>query len=475
VGLVAGLLGVTAPAAGAHADPPRSVPTPAPPHGNARCVTGGVSFGIFSTGGPRIIAARQIPFCVSGAVTVAFHGSRSAGCAAHGLCGYRGTASWRLVGGQVLATESATHGARSWTTMPVFDSGAQRLQTVRRAGGKVRGRCTERGSANGIFGQETRVQRDRAEFVLPSGGVDVWRDRCAGPPSADLPRLVNPRVPFSQSLHGVARTSVSRTRHFAAGGWAGTVVERLTVSAGPSTRLPFGNGSHHHVPGKPERAVEAAFRVGPMTGSANVVWSHGRAGCTAFDACGLTGSEQLSADDRLTARGQLRLWAYGPAKRPQRDFLTALGVARGGDPKGISVTGIQSGENRLRVQATTRQPGARCTATTAAQFDSFAYGAGRLRVLLGAFGPPDPLRTSCPGPPLGEQAFTHLTITPGQLAGPHPSLTFDTPREFRSRGFHVAIDPDLTLPLTDRRISDHPGTALPFTRRSLVSGEPMMH
>ena len=53
----------------------------------------GVSFVI--GGGGRVVAQRNYDLTVSGDVRVAFRGDPGAGCAAHGVCAYSGTAIWK--------------------------------------------------------------------------------------------------------------------------------------------------------------------------------------------------------------------------------------------------------------------------------------------------------------------------------------------------------------------------------------------
>jgi hypothetical protein len=318
-----------------------------------------------------------------------------------------------------------------------------------------------------------RVHGGRFGVSLPRNGTDTWPVHCAGPLHRDLPPLVTPRLSLAQVLHGVSSAFVSRREKFANDGWSGTVTEHLSVSAGPSKGL--GDVSHP-VRNRHQRTVEATFRVAPMQGAVDVVWSHVPSGCATFDACRLHGTERLVPRGLSNRPALLHVWATGPAKRPERDYLTALGLARGGNPKGLAVTGIGTGGYRLGVDATTEQPRTRCEAANDAQVSAVAFGdkAG-YRLSLRSLVPTDPLRTSCPGPALGGRLLTRLRLVPGSLAARQVTLNFDTPREYREQDYHVAIDPNLTLAMTRLRVTNRVGALVPFSRRSVLSGDRMMH
>ena len=173
-----------------------------------------------------------------------------------------------------------------------------------------------------------------------------------------------------------------------------------------------------------------------------------------LDACALRGSEQM----RLLRgnAGTLELDAYGPADRPERDFLTALGVDRGGDADGITINALDLVGAPLRTTAVTSQDGARCRGTGAGSLGLYATTAhGRLSFHALGVGDTDPLRTSCPGPVLAARQLAEARPARGIFASRHVTLSFPrATRALQDSGFELRVHPRLELALTRARISN---------------------
>ena len=406
---------------------------------------------VLSQGGPRVLATHEIPICITGTVVTRFHGSRAAGCAARGLCGYRGSVTWRPRGGELLATEYATHAGRTWKTVLVLNDGPPHAAVARTAGSRVVATCRDQGVTPLTF-HETPVRHDRATIGLASGGTNEWHERCAGPVHASLPPLPAAQLPFQAMLRGVAGTTIARRQRFAGGGFAGTVSEHLSYSAGPARR------DHTGGPGSPpavkhERVVTVHFRAAFTSAAFGVDWSHARAGCSALDACGLHGSERLGMVHRRA--GTLDLDAYGPTDRPERDFLTALGVERGGNPHGIVLNGLDVPGGPIRTTAVTEQAGARCRGTGGGRLGLYASADGRLSFHALSFGATDLLRTSCPGPVMGSGQLAVARPAPGAFAARRVTLRFPSAQHALEDGeFEMQVHPRLGIALTRTGVSN---------------------
>ena len=134
--------------------------------------------------------------------------------------------------------------------------------------------------------------------------------------------------------------------------------------------------------------------------------------CAVLDTCGLTGALSFRS---VAHDASAEVVAFGSARRPYRDFLTALGLSRSGRAHGIMVSlqAVSSGSVRTSVS----QPGGTCTDTAATGGVSFSSGSpvgcfrrGALRHVA------DPV----PGPIFGLGASCVARLrSPGALGRPN--------------------------------------------------------
>ncbi|MBV9801626.1 MAG: hypothetical protein JO130_00485, partial [Solirubrobacterales bacterium] len=113
-----------------------------------------------------------------------------------------------------------------------------------------------------------------------------------------------------------------------------------------------------------------------------------------LDTCGLSGSLSLQSPAHDVSA---QVIATGPASRPYRDFLTALGISRNGRGHGIAVALLASWTGA--VQANISQSGETCTdsASTAGVEVGLQPGStGRFGGFTGSW------RTRCAGPLLDD-------------------------------------------------------------------------
>ena len=366
--------------------------------GPAQAQTSGQIIAVGVPGG-HVLSDTNIPIRVTGQMVVTFQGDAAAGCAAYGLCPYAGTIVASPSNGE-LTVATIRQGKRTRRAVGLFlgtgEAGVSTSAHVQRStpGGES-GMCAD-ANVFPFFGSPGAVTiHGRAVTIraLAKGG-SLLRTRCAGPLDGDLAG-VSPAatVSLGRALHGRETIDLSGTRTFAVHGFAGTVSSTLVFKLGkPATQQPSSVSFPPGIKTQRTRIVTERLRGTRLTGglSAAVSGTADPVVCGLLDTCGLTGSLALSESRRgVTAEVN----AMGPASRPYRDFLTALGLARGGRSSGISV--LMTVALFGRVQEQISQPGVTCTDTAAAGVVSAEIGIfGRSRggAAIG------PWRTRCPGP-----------------------------------------------------------------------------
>jgi hypothetical protein len=408
----------------------------------------------------RIVSQRDARVCIDGSVTVRFHGSRRAGCAAHGLCDYAGTEVWHPGGGDLTLAVVERHGHRAVDTVYATDDARPAAQVTRIVGGHVRGTCRDRGFTGDLEARLQPVDAGLVSFRPARAGVDHVPSRCGGPVDADLPMMPATQLPLAAVMRRREETHVVAQRRFARGGFAGTVAAHLSITVGRPGRS-F-SGGHAPYRGPATRIVTVSYRIATSTGSIAVSWSHPPAGCALLDACELRGTERVGLRSPAGSSRRLTLVAEGPAGRPERDFLAALGLSSTGNPLGIVVVGSQLAGTALGIRDMTAQSGAVCRETAAAHGSvlveaaaghlTFSLTPFGLDPLLGSSG--DPLRTSCPGPELGSHPMASLRLPPGALAAGRTTLAFTRPIGFDDDGYVVRLTPRITVRLTRTRIRE---------------------
>ncbi|MDQ6776375.1 MAG: hypothetical protein M3071_09200 [Actinomycetota bacterium] len=416
----------------------------------------------------KLLSETSVPVCATGRLTVSFSGDRATGCAARGSCGYSGTESWQPRGGGVLDVVSyRSHGRRGFAaTLLLGASGSPVLASVGRATGTAAPSvCRDSSDAFGGFFSPT-VSDGRLAVRLGEGGTPLLGTRCAGPLEVDLSAAL-PAATLSvrSALQGQTVLDLTGTHAFAADGFAGVVGSTIVLRLGrPSRSSPPGPSGTSPPRGERMRSVTVAYRLEGLTGSAvaQVGASPDPAACGPLDACGLGGTIGVAPGPAtayvngqgtiIAARGAaIDLTAIGPARRPYRDFLAALGLSARGDRAGIAVGG--GGEVRLHglISADLHQ-GRECRDTTRLFSAAVTLRAGAGRVRL-SFAPAasqasDPLRTRCPGPALVEHDLASATEPLSALRP--PALTVALRGATFGDGVY-RVRPTSTLVLTLRR------------------------
>jgi hypothetical protein len=422
------------------------------------------SSSLFALGvGGTVLSNTSVSVCGTGRIDVSFTGHVSPGCTG-GPCEYTGTQVWQPQGGGDLEiTAFRIRGRRRLlTTLSIGAAGIAQSAVQRSEPNGHTTACSDssNGEGNGFFASgadaflSPAVRGGRLVLNLARNPPALFGTRCAGPLAVDLgAALPSASISLRRITRGGGVIDLRGSHSFAAHGFSGVVRSTLVLHLGrakishPSTR------SRSGIPrGRRFTDVSVTYRVERLRGGAvaTVRTLSDPGGCGPFDACGLSGTITMSSG--VARGGSVSLSASGSATRPRRDLLAAVGLSTHGNPSGIGVTG--AGEQSLygTLAANLRQDG-ECRDQTrlsaaAVQLQSHA---GRLLVTLSPVSTqaPDPLRTRCPGPELGQHALALATLPRSALrrrvvtVALHGNAFSDDPYRVRTRS---------TLMLTLRRV-----------------------
>jgi hypothetical protein len=288
-----------------------------------------------------------LPVTVSGTIAIDFHGSTAGGCAPLGRCELSGTEVFDPGrSGVLVVLKARVRGKRVLAGVLELGSGHSIVTTSH----------TERTTASGGTATcgDAAASLLQAQF-LSAGltnslsiriggsafpfGQPIFGTRCPGPLDSDVTSLLpSRRLPRAVLRHG-GTIDLSTTRPFSRGGFDGTLRSTMVLRFGRGRHPNLGNdfdfgGKAHRV-----RDTVVGYRVRSVTGAVNFAFSGlgDPAQCLTFDACGETGSMTLSPQ---ATGGSLSLELETSAGRPRRDVRTLLGLARGGDTRGLVGLGV---------------------------------------------------------------------------------------------------------------------------------------
>jgi hypothetical protein len=416
----------------------------------------GTLFG-FGAGG-QVLSETTIPVQVKGQLVVSFGGDAAAGCAADGVCAYAGTIVVRP-GGANLSIATVRQGKRIEHAATLFvlatpESGPTTSARVQRSSPSRQGGTCADAQSFPVFGNAgSVVTRGSAVTisVLAPGGT-LLQTRCAGPLDGDL-ASVSPAVtiPLVRALRGRTSLDLSGTRTFAVHGFAGTISSTLVLTlAKPSPQSTSASPSFPQgIKTQQTRILTERLRLVRVQGglSAAVSGTSDPIVCRLLDTCGLTGTLTLApAVNDFNAE----VVAQGPASRPYSDFLTAVGLARSGRSRGISVGVIVNLIGDVRAE--TSQAGATCADTggpgavfTAIGISSPAQSAGGLAAGW---------RTRCPGPQFGaDQVGVVASLRPGALEHRQFMIHLRGSGSFTDDGYAISPQGDLSALLRRGRVT----------------------
>lgn len=430
-----------------------------------------VAFGGSDSG--RLVAEYQIPITATGELSINFHGDRAAGCEQWGLCAYRGRIALPPArGGSVLVSKFSRHGRTSYRADLVLGTGFNDAgfasHTSRVVSGSVVGLCADEQNYPIFVSSKSQAGRFTLRLLQPDA-QDITT-RCAGPLEEDVSRA-SPRatVPVESLLRGGGQIRLAGTRLFSGHGFAGTVSSTIVLRLGAARRQKgIGRGFRKGTKTARIRSITERLRLvrssGGLTfalqGSANATV------CQLLDSCGLHGQISLTP---VPTHASAELSASGLASRPRRDLLTALGLARDGNPKGILIVGSVTWKDRGLLTEKVAQSGT-CTDSVGLQTGFVSmYPAGSA---LDTTYVPSTLRTRCPGPMLDSDlaSLAGATLTRHRLSRPRFTIELRPGHSLADDGYLVHPSGQLSLTLkrtarTTERVFKVPRSAVSvFTR-----------
>ena len=394
-----------------------------------------VLFGFGGPTGATIISATDIPVSTTGELVVSFHGDLATGCAASGLCGYSGTVIVRLGSGDLFVAKYRHGRATGYDGFLGLGLGLGQALTVAHVERDGSGFCADVRRLDQSLAMNIRPGVATLSLLQPDG--DVLATRCAGPLDGDLAGTV-PRVttPVRSLLRGRTRFNLRGKQSFASHGLAGTVTSTIVLRLGRPQRQPPSSIFPPGIRTQKVRTVSEQLQAGAARGSlaALVGGTADATECELLDSCGLAGTLTLAPSfDHLSGS----LHAVGPAKRPYRDFLAALG--RGpGNPRGIEVFGEIGWSQGGTVAEALTQAGT-CT-------DSAVLGGGAVILqphgsgLVADYAPITAPRTRCPGPIVapGETLATGA-LARADLRRRTLKLSLSGGPAFQDDGYHATV------------------------------------
>jgi hypothetical protein len=417
-----------------------------------------LSIGFIDPGTP--VSITDIPVRVSGGLTLSFHGDAASGCAAHGLCGYSGTIVWQppRTGNLTIETfrkhgkiehdsdlELSMQGA---VEGPSVQGGVTTsdVRFVPSGAAAPASTCTDATTTGTSLG--TYVRGATMSVALAKAAPDLVGTRCAGPVAGDLARALATRsVPVRAALHGHVRLSLGSTGAFAGHGFAGTANSTVSLALGRPKRerltSPAPSG-----PTRRFRSVEVDYRSS-LTGALRLQVHGDPASCAALGSCGADGAFAASGP-RID--GRLEVSVFTTARRPLRDVLTALGLRRGGNPRGITAFGVFVAARRGTDDAQFTQGANSCTDTGPAgpaAIELVVSGGVANATLLA---PGAAMHLRCPGP-----AFSNGTaLATGSAAlGRRSTIRLRTGRSVSDDGYAGRTVSTVAITLSHPRVKSH--------------------
>lgn len=411
------------------------------------------------------ISSVELKANLQGEVSVAFHGDPASGCAALAGCGYRGVITWTPNGGGAVELDRYEQGGRVHLDASILlglnaaGTGSLTASDVQRlAGGQPVGLCGDEQNAPTFI--DGTANGGAIRFTLDD---ELSPTRCAGPLPSDLTGAA-PSVTISTHAleRGHVRLDFRSERSFAGHGFAGTLTSTVVVTVGAGERQAPPPASALSLPGgtKPMRVVTERVSISRLSGSlsATVTGTSDTDVCVLLDSCGLAGTLTI-APKPSAPLGELV--ATGPASRPERDFLTALGLSSAGRSAGIGVTGEVLWSDAGTVAAALAQPSGTCSDRAPIGLGAATFEFTRRSVKIGylAGGPETPvgqsaLRTRCPGPIYPETgSLAYASVPRSRLAKRTFTVRLRGTWAFEDQGYDASLHGVLTFRFRRGQIS----------------------
>ncbi len=338
----------------------------------------------------------------TGSVSVTWHGDRARGCAAAGLCGYRGSASAAPVDGQIYLI-AGRHGRVSGFGS-ISEESASLTRVERRETSGEGDTCVDGLPANELDVILRRGRRGAASLSL--GGVSVAAGRCAGPDLSGL-KLPRGRISLATLRRGAATVDMSGRVPFHSGRFSGRLVStvRLHVGRMRDAGTIVEREPRRRTPRRLARVVNlhAVYRVTGLAGRFGASFRALAApACSGVDACGVSGAAEWAIP---SSGGTVLIEAGAIARSSDHGWSGLVPAIRRRGSRGFVYSYAElrhgAGVTHARVE---RSGGASChdshsvlppylETRSTRRGVRFVLGSGRIFPQG-----PDLLRAGCPGP-----------------------------------------------------------------------------
>src|SRR3954447_3963034 len=408
---------------------------------------------------PAMAAPRSLsaPLSLSGGVTVSWHGDGARGCAAAGLCDYRGSVTAHGSRDGRLEIERS---GRSTDVYGYLDPEQRPVVRVTRG---LDGACVD--ETEGEFEVEVgRPRAGRVRVAVAPYGLD--RGRCAGPELARvLERLPGRSVSWRRLLHGGLTVPLGRRLSYSDGRFSGTVTSTMKLHVGRP-----GTGDHEVTDevSPPSRAhrtrvaeLTAVYRVTGLSGGMETDFAGLDSPlCDAFDSCGVSGSSTWAV---LSASGGTVVIGSAARARPgDRGLHGAIAAIRRTRAGVSSYGGVRHALGTTRTLLS--RPGGRtCNDSQPVAAPGLAFSLQVARIPLALGGEEenavagDFVHTGCPGPTeadaLGAGSLAEATLPLSAVHSRRLEVPLIGRARFRGPGYSGTRRARFTLGL--RRVALH--------------------
>jgi hypothetical protein len=342
----------------------------------------------------------------TGAVSVTWHGERALGCAAAGLCGYRGSVSTQPGTDGELVLTLGRHGV-----VDAFGFLDQQAPSVVRVQRRETSGSTEAcvdalppGEVD-VIAQPPRNGATR--IGLAGAGLDAGR--CAGPDLTNaLLRIPERRLSLARLRRGATTIDLSARLPLRSGPFSGLLVSTVRLHVGRMQRATDIIDEQAPGPSRGRRFarvvnLHAVYRVTGMAGKLAASFDGLAApACSGVDACGLSGVANWAI---LSSGGTVVIDARALARGSDHGLRGLLAAVKRRGSRGFVASGADlRHEAGITTASVDRSGGESCHDSRSAlpPYVSMPTTRTGTRVELGEPdvypGSPNLLRTGCPGP-----------------------------------------------------------------------------
>jgi hypothetical protein len=357
----------------------------------------------------------------TGTVSVTWHGDPARGCAAAGLCGYRGSTSADFVDGELFLIVDRQGVEDAFGDLEQDTPSVVRVQ--RREASGAADTCVD-ATSSGAADVTLRGPRSGAARI-GLAGTGLAAGHCAGPDLSDaLLRLPQRPISLARLRRGATTIDLTASKPFRSGRFSGRLVSTLRLHVG---RMQRSHDIASDSPGAGHRGrrlvrladLHSVYRIASLAGkSAATFRGLDAPACSGVDACGVSGAADWSI---LSSGGTVVIDAEAIARRSDRGLHGLISAVRRRGSRGyvaaFAEVHHQSGTTSARIE---RTGGASCSDSRPVAppyLDTPTSRTGARFVLGSPSVTPagsDLLRTGCPGP-TGASVLGRHPVASGRL------------------------------------------------------------